>query len=63
MNREKYEESKVNLPDGFAEIVIDGGNHSYFGVYGEQKGDGEAEISNAEQIELTAEQIFAFMNK
>ncbi|HAQ8209072.1 TPA: alpha/beta hydrolase, partial [Enterococcus faecium] len=30
-------------------VSINGGNHGGFGSYGEQKGDGEAEISNADQ--------------
>lgn len=61
MNREKYEEGKANLPEGFREIIIDGGCHAYFGTYGEQDGDGKAEISNIEQIDFTAEQMSAFM--
>ena len=35
----------------FQEIVIDGGNHALFGNYGEQKGDGQAQISGEEQQE------------
>ena len=57
MNREKYEKYKKNLPEGFAEVVIDGGNHAYFGMYGEQSGDGAAGISATEQILITAEKI------
>lgn len=57
MNREKYDASKSNLPDGFAEVVIDGGCHAYFGMYGAQEGDGDPAISNEEQILLTAEII------
>ena len=57
MNREKYNANKENLPDDFTEKIIDGGNHAGFGVYGEQKGDGKANISNQEQIKLTAEFI------
>ncbi len=34
MNREKYDNSKSNLPSDFTEIVIDGGCHAYFGMYG-----------------------------
>ena len=61
LNREKYNEYRVNLPDDFTEIVIDGGCHAYFGVYGPQDGDGTPEISNEEQISLTAEAISAFV--
>ena len=58
LNREKYNESKTNLPANFFEFVIDGGNHAGFGSYGKQKNDLEAKISGKEQIELTADEIF-----
>ena len=57
LNREKYDESKSNLPDGFCEVVIEGGCHAYFGMYGAQDGDGTPTISNHEQIRLTVESI------
>ena len=57
MNREKYEENKKNLPPDFTEIVIEGGCHAYFGMYGEQEGDGESLLTPAEQISFTAEKI------
>lgn len=55
LNLEKYKKYKKNLPDGFAEVVIKGGCHAYFGMYGEQKGDGKATITHAEQIARTVE--------
>lgn len=57
MNREKYNESKTNLPADFTEIVIDGGCHAYFGMYGAQDGDATPNISNEEQIKITADAI------
>ena len=57
MNREKYESSKENLPDEFSEVILEGGCHAYFGMYGAQDGDGTPEISNEEQIMLTADTI------
>ena len=57
LNHEKYGENKSNLPDGFCEVVIEGGCHAYFGMYGAQDGDGTPTISNHEQIALTAEHI------
>ncbi len=57
MNREKYNEYKVNLPHDFTEVIIDGGCHAYFGMYGEQEGDGVARITNREQIAETAHLI------
>ena len=57
LNREKYDENKSNLPDNFCEVVIGGGCHAYFGMYGAQDGDGTPTISNHEQIGLTVEHI------
>ncbi len=61
MNREKYEKYSSNLPSNFTEIIIDGGNHAYFGIYGKQDGDGSAKITQKEQIKLTAEYIANFI--
>ena len=63
MNKGKYNKNKENLPDNFTEQIINGGNHAYFGMYGEQKGDGSATISNVEQINTTAEIIANFILK
>ncbi len=57
MNREKYNENKINLPVDFTEVIIDGGCHAYFGMYGAQDGDGEPAITNVEQINMTADLI------
>ena len=57
MNREKYEEYKGNLPSDVTELVIEGGCHAYFGMYGAQEGDGIPSISNTEQILRTAQAI------
>lgn len=40
---------------------IPGGNHAYFGNYGEQKGDGVATISREDQQRLTVEKIKEFV--
>ncbi len=61
MNRAKYDENKSNLPSDFTEIVIDGGCHAYFGMYGTQDGDGTPTISHEEQIRLTIENIVKVM--
>jgi len=57
MNREKYETYRPNLPADFTEILLEGGCHAYFGVYGPQDGDGVPTITNEMQISLTAEAI------
>jgi len=57
LNRDKYNSNKSNLPEDFTEIVIDGGCHAYFGMYGAQEGDGTPTISNEEQIRITVNAI------
>ena len=57
LNREKYSENIGNLPKDYKEIVIEGGCHAYFGMYGAQDGDGTPSISDSEQILRTAEYI------
>lgn len=61
MNREKYDGYRPNLPEGFAEVIIEGGNHAYFGAYGEQDGDGTATVTPAEQLRQTAEAILTML--
>lgn len=61
LNMKKYRKNKKNLPDDFTEIVIDGGCHAYFGMYGKQSGDGIPSISNEEQIIITAETILQWV--
>ena len=63
MNREKYDKYKENLPNDLNETVIEGGCHAYFGMYGEQDGDGVPTISAEEQIRKTAEYITDFFLK
>ena len=61
LNLEKYEKYRSNLPADCAEMVIEGGNHAYFGVYGQQDGDGQAAITNLEQIKQSAALIAEFV--
>lgn len=61
MNRSKYDACRANLPGNLTEIVIDGGCHAGFGLYGPQNGDGTPTIPAHEQIRLTAQAIHAFM--
>lgn len=62
LNREKYEENRINLPGHFQEIILEGGCHAYFGMYGPQAGDGTAALSNEEQIRMTADTITAWIS-
>lgn len=43
----------MNPASRTVQYTIKGGNHAYFGHYGEQKGDGEATISREEQMNET----------
>lgn len=54
VNREKLNASKDT-------IEIKGGNHAYFGNYGEQKGDGMATITPKEQQAETVQAIIDFI--
>ncbi|MBR5139859.1 MAG: lysophospholipase [Clostridia bacterium] len=61
MDREAYDENKKNLPTDFTEFIIEGGCHAYFGMYGEQRGDGVATITPEQQITITAHCILEFI--
>lgn len=63
MNPGKYDDYKSNLPHDFTEIVIEGGCHAYFGMYGEQDGDGVPAITNREQITIAGQKIVDFMQE
>jgi len=52
INRENYEEAKQNLPPQAKVIEAEGLNHSDFGNYGLQSGDGASSLSEEEVIEI-----------
>jgi len=58
---EKVISEKKKLPVTSTYVTIEGGNHAYFGAYGEQKGDGVATITNKEQVEITADFVSNFI--
>lgn len=62
LNLSEYDQNRVHLPEDTQELVIEGGCHAYFGMYGAQDGDGEPSISNEEQIRITAEAILAWLH-
>lgn len=49
------------LPNNTKFYEIIGGNHAYFGYYGEQRGDGRAFISREEQMNQTIREIRTFL--
>ena len=57
MDRDQFEQNRKNLPEDSTEIVIEGGCHAYFGMYGRQRGDGTPTVSNEEQIRTAASEI------
>lgn len=59
INRENFEEAKANLPSNSVILEIEGMNHSDFGNYGLQKGDGTSRLSNRQIIEIISA---AFVN-
>lgn len=61
LNREKYEKNRKNLPEDATEIILDGGNHAFFGSYGIQKGDGQATVSQEWQQAQTVQAITQFI--
>lgn len=57
LNLNNYKSSCANLPDDTRYIIIEGGNHAQFGLYGQQKGDGIATISTDDQFSMTSDEI------
>ena len=63
MNWKQFEKAKAFLPATSSYLQIEGGNHSGFGLYGQQKGDGKPTISAQEQQEKLVDHIADFMEK
>ncbi|MGM0435784.1 MAG: alpha/beta hydrolase [Bacillota bacterium] len=64
MNRDAYQDGVTRLnQDRFNEVSIPGGNHAYFGSYGEQSGDNEATITRTMQLEFTATLVQNFIRQ
>jgi hypothetical protein len=59
MDREKYEMHQSHLPKNHMEYEIEGGCHAYFGMYGEQAGDGIPTLTPKEQIKITSDYILS----
>lgn len=63
LNKESYDKYRCNLPNNFIEKVIEGGNHSSYTSYGQQKNDGQLKIEKNEQINVTINEIYNIVNK
>ncbi|HFZ6235029.1 TPA: alpha/beta hydrolase [Streptococcus agalactiae] len=62
LNWEKYEEAKKRLPNSSTFRTIVGGNHSRFGNYGHQKGDGKTTLSHKSSEKQLATFISNFIH-
>ncbi|KLK52646.1 alpha/beta hydrolase [Streptococcus agalactiae] len=62
LNWEKHEEAKKRLPNSSTFRTIVGGNHSRFGNYGHQKGDGKATLSHKSSEKQLATFISNFIH-
>lgn len=61
LNKNEYNKNISNFPINYKEVVIEGGNHSQFGSYGLQRGDGVASISEETQINITKNEVYNFI--
>ena len=52
---EDIEDSRTRLPGDTSFVPIDGGNHAYFGWYGDQRGDNPATITRVDQQRIIIE--------
>jgi hypothetical protein len=62
IDKEKLDETSINLPQDTEFYIIEGGNHSQFGDYGFQKGDNSADISLEEQLESITNKMLEYLN-
>ncbi len=63
LNRERLERGFTLSPGNYQSVIIKGGNHSNFGSYGAQKGDGVAKITAEEQQKITVDEILKAIGK
>ncbi|MGM0420343.1 MAG: alpha/beta fold hydrolase [Bacillota bacterium] len=61
VNQELLQERESLLAEERQLLEIEGGNHAGFGQYGDQSGDGKAEITSSAQIKKTTEAIVRFL--
>ncbi len=59
----KYQHNFSNLGNNCQEYIIKGGNHSYFGNYGIEDGDGKASITRETQMQITINHIKELLTK
>jgi hypothetical protein len=62
LDKEKYNEAKSLITGNFTEVIIKGANHAHFGYYGNQSGDGNANITAENQQNQTVDAIIKFIS-
>ena len=62
INLESYQEAKSLMMNNFTEVIINGGNHANFGYYGNQSGDGQANITAENQQDQSVDAIIKFID-
>lgn len=63
LNMDKVEDARSFMPSDYTEVCIEGGNHAWFGNYGEQEGDKTASISREEQQKQAVEAILQMVKE
>lgn len=63
LSKDSFEKNKSNGPKDSIYFEIKGGNHAYYGNYGNQNKDGIATITPEEQQDITAKKIVDFMRR
>lgn len=63
LQKDVVEAARYNMPSSYREVVIEGGNHAFFGDYGNQKGDGKATITKEEQWDIVVDSIISTLAK
>jgi len=61
LSLDSWRTGRERLPEDTRHVEIAGGNHAQFGSYGDQPGDGDATLTEAEQRQLTAREIATFL--
>lgn len=61
LSKDSFEKNKSNGPKYSIYFEIEGGNHAYYGNYGNQKNDGIATITQEEQQHITVKEIINFL--
>ncbi len=63
LNANTFTSTYKNLPKGASIILIQGGNHSLFGDYGLQEGDGDPKISKEEQHKIVVDAAISLLSE